>query len=252
MQQTGFIKVFRSITNKGWYKDSECVALWLHLLLKANHKEAEFMLGYSIIKLLPGQLVTGRKALSYETGISESKIERILKLFEIEQQIEQQTNSRNRIITILSWDAYQKSEQQMDSPRTASEQPVDTNNKNNNNKNDNNVRNKGEKFKIKEIVFPFDSENFMQAWNLWKQYKKEQFRFTYQSIGEQAALKDLAKLANGDETKAVELIHHAISKSWKGIYPKTEDKKNGHTKKERPIYTAALEVLYNASGNKPE
>jgi hypothetical protein len=101
------------------------------LLLKANHKEAEFMLGYSIIKLLPGQLVTGRKALSYETGISESKIERILKLFEIEQQIEQQTNSRNRIITILSWDAYQKSEQQMDSPRTASEQPVDTNNKNN-------------------------------------------------------------------------------------------------------------------------
>lgn len=136
MINIGYIKVFRSIMDKGWYKDSECVALWLHLLLKANHKEAEFMLGYSIVKLLPGQLVTGRKSLSYETGISESKIERILKLFEIEQQIEQQTNSRNRIITILSWDAYQKSEQQVDSPRTASEQPVDTNNNNNKNNND--------------------------------------------------------------------------------------------------------------------
>jgi hypothetical protein len=132
MNNTGFIKIFRSIMDKGWYKDSECVALWLHLLLKANHKGAEFMLGYSIVKLLPGQFVTGRKALSQETGIKESKIERILKLFEIEQQIEQQTNSRNRIITIVSWDCYQNSEQQVDSPRTASEQPVDTNKNNKN------------------------------------------------------------------------------------------------------------------------
>jgi hypothetical protein len=176
MQQTGFIKVFRSITNKGWYKDSECVALWLHLLLKANHKEAEFMLGYSIIKLLPGQLVTGRKALSYETGISESKIERILKLFEIEQQIEQQTNSRNRIITILSWDAYQKSEQQMDSPRTASEQPVDTNNKNNNNKNDNNEKNKSEFDNFWNLYDKKvgDKEKVFKKWSKLKPEEKEQ------------------------------------------------------------------------------
>lgn len=138
MTNTGYIRIFRSIMDKGWYKDSECVALWLHLLLKANHKGAEFMHGFSIVKLKPGQFVTGRKALSLETGIGESKIERILKLFENEQQIEQQTNSRNRVITILSWDKYQKGEQQVNSRRTASEQPADTNN---NDKNDNNEKN---------------------------------------------------------------------------------------------------------------
>lgn len=139
MINTGYIRVFRSIIDKGWYKDSECVALWLHLLLKANHKGSEFMLGYKIVKLNPGQFVTGRKSLSFETGISESKIERILKLFENEQQIEQQTNSRNRIITILSWEKYQKSEQQVDSKWTASEQQVDTNNNDNNDNNEKNV-----------------------------------------------------------------------------------------------------------------
>ena len=112
----------------------------------------------------------------------------------------------------------------------------------------NNEKPKVVKPKPTEIVFPFDSEKFMEAWGLWKVYKKEQFKFTYQTIGEQAALKDLSELANGDETKAIELIHHAISKSWKGIYPKSKNNKNGTTKEQRPILAAALEVLRNAGG----
>ncbi len=162
MVNTGYIKIFRSIMDKGWYKDSECVALWLHLILKANHKGAEFMFGYSIIKLLPGQLVTGRKALSQETGIKESKIERILKMFEIEQQIEQQTNSRNRIITIVAWDCYQKSEQQMDSPRTAGGQQVDTNKNKKNNKNEKNeedIAAAATKFYSEQIELAKDSQD---------------------------------------------------------------------------------------------
>jgi hypothetical protein len=53
----------------------------------------------------------------------------------LKQQIEQQTNSRNRVISILSWDKYQQTEQQTDSKRTTTEQQVDTNN------NDNNIKN---------------------------------------------------------------------------------------------------------------
>lgn len=143
--------------DKGWYKDSECVALWLHLLLKANHKGVEFMHGFSIVKLLPGQFVTGRKALSEETGIKESKIERILKMFEIEQQIEQQTNSRNRVITIVSWECYQKSEQQADSRRTAGGQQADTNKNEKNEKNDNRITAAATKFYSEQIELAKDS-----------------------------------------------------------------------------------------------
>lgn len=169
MINTGYIRIFRAIMDKGWYKDSECVALWLHLLLKANHKGAEFMHGFSIVKLKPGQFVTGRKALSLETGISESKIERILKLFENEKQIEQQTNSRNRVITILSWDKYQKGEQQTNSRRTASEQQVNTNNNDNNDNNDKNDIYKAKReFYEKEILDNSEKEQIEGYKNMVK------------------------------------------------------------------------------------
>ena len=149
---TGWIKLFRAIKNKGWYQKSEYVHLWIHLLIKANHKGKEYFMNNETIKIERGQLVTGRKKLSSETGISESKIQRILKCFESEQQIEQQTNSRNRIITILSYSEYQDSEhqieQQANNKRTTSEQLVNTNKNVNNIKNDNNVKNLEERKQI--------------------------------------------------------------------------------------------------------
>jgi hypothetical protein len=76
---------------------------------------------------LPGQFTTGRKKLSIETGIKESKIERILMYFEkIEQQIEQRKSSTNRLISVINWDKYQQSEQQseqrLNNDRTTTEQ----------------------------------------------------------------------------------------------------------------------------------
>jgi hypothetical protein len=155
---SGWIKLYRQVKDKPYYKDSEFIHLWIHLLLCANHSEAEYLNGYDIVKLKKGQFITGRKKLSFETGISESKIERILKVFESEQQIEQQTNSRNRLISIVSWDKYQQSEQQTDSKRTASGQQVNTNNNNKNNKEE----------QITIDIYP----TFEDFWNLYD-YKKE-------------------------------------------------------------------------------
>ena len=97
---------------KGLYKRSEYFHLWHHILYRANHKDIEIMFNGKNIKLKAGQFITGRKALSLETGINESKIERILTFFEKnEQQIEQQKSNRNRLITVLLWSRYQQNEQ---------------------------------------------------------------------------------------------------------------------------------------------
>lgn len=133
----GWIKIHRKILEKGYYFESEYIHLWVHLLLMASHKESEFLFNNKIHKLKVGQLITGRNKLSKQTGINASKIERILKCFESEHQIEQQANNRNRLITILSWDKYQISEQQ-------NEQPVNTYN---NGKNGNKEYSKVEDFK---------------------------------------------------------------------------------------------------------
>jgi len=101
----------------------ELLGFWSYLLLKANHSKNYFT--PNGIKLKEGQILTGRKAISQETGLNESKIERILSKLEIEHQIEQQKTSKYRIISIINWGKYQSSEhqieQQVNNKRTTSE-----------------------------------------------------------------------------------------------------------------------------------
>lgn len=126
----GWIKIHRSIIDKGWASDPEYLALWLHLLLFATHRVREVLWNGSIYHLQPGEFITGRNALSSQTGINPSKVERILKLFKSEQQIEQRMTSTSRLISILNWSKYQMSEQQseqrVNSEWTASEQRLNT------------------------------------------------------------------------------------------------------------------------------
>ena len=130
MIDTGWVKVYRKIMVKGYYKKSQYVHLWLHLLLKASHNETEFMWNGKIEKLQPGQFVTGRKQLSAETGISQTTIERILNLLESEQQIGQQKTNKYRLLTVINWDEYQgtrhQKQQPADNQPTTKQQPADT------------------------------------------------------------------------------------------------------------------------------
>lgn len=71
----------------------------------------------------------------------------------------------------------------------------------------------------REIIYPFQTENFRQAWELWRAYKKEQFKFTYKPIGEQASLKALSEDSGHDEEIAIKMIHMAMANGWKGLFP---------------------------------
>jgi len=132
----GWIITHRKLRESSFYKDSQAVHLWIHLLISANHKDAQVVRGNKIYEVKRGQLITGRKLLSSETGINESKLQRLLKVFEKCHMIEQQTNNVNRLVSIINYDQYQTSEQQVNSKRTASEQQVNTNNNDNNKNND--------------------------------------------------------------------------------------------------------------------
>ena len=123
---SGWIKLYRSIEKSGFYHKSAYVHLWVHLLLKATHEKTEFLHNGMLKKLKPGQLLTGRNRLSQETGIPPSSIERILNTFESGQMIGQAKDSHNRVITILNWGQYQKTDSKTDRQRTDSGQTADT------------------------------------------------------------------------------------------------------------------------------
>jgi hypothetical protein len=81
----------------------------------------------------------------------------------------------------------------------------------------------------KIIQYPFTSDSFIQAWKIWKQYKKESFKFNYKPIGEQAALMHLAKLSGNNEELAIEIINTSMGNGWKGFFALNNNFNNGKT-----------------------
>jgi len=132
----GWVSLHRKmLDNPVVCKDSDYMAIWIYLLLNATHAEIPAMFKGQKIMLNPGQLITGRKVISDKLRVTESKVQRVLKCYESERQIEQQTGNKNRLITIKNWNMYQCSEQQIErqmyNQRTTNEQQMNTNNNDN-------------------------------------------------------------------------------------------------------------------------
>lgn len=126
----GYIKLWRKIRDSFVWQDADCLKLFIHLIMEANHKDTEFLFNGKKTILKRGQLICGRKSLEAELKINESKIFRLLKLLKNEHLIEQQTFNLYSIVSIVSYDEYNTLEQQNEQPvnnqRTTSEQPVNT------------------------------------------------------------------------------------------------------------------------------
>lgn len=181
--EKGWISLHRKILNNLIVtKDSDYFSVWVYLLLKATHTEYDEHFNGKIITLTPGQLVTGRKVISKQFNISESKVQRILKKLEIEQLIEQRTSPNQRLITVINYKDYQSSEQRfeqrLNNERTTTEQRLNT--YNNNNNNNNYIYNSQQKFNEwkKENPIPTpdkfsDIKEFTKAYREWTEKKNE-------------------------------------------------------------------------------
>lgn len=137
---SGWVKLHRKLWNKAYSNRPAYIALWTYIIANVNHNESEFMWNGQVKRLSPGQIITGIDALSVRTGIPSKTIQRILKFFENEKQIEQQTTNRFRIITVKNWEKYQSSEKQNEkqvrNQRETSEKQVRTNKNDKKNKNE--------------------------------------------------------------------------------------------------------------------
>ena len=79
-----------------------------------------------------------------------------------------------------------------------------------------------------DIVLPFDTPEFIQAWDLWVNYKREEHSFHFKSASsQQGALKKLSNLCNNDEQEAIAIIHDAIANGWKGLWARQKPKRTG-------------------------
>jgi uncharacterized protein YdaU (DUF1376 family) len=80
-----------------------------------------------------------------------------------------------------------------------------------------------------EVVLPYDSENFQNAWHNWKEYKSIEFGFKYKTEqSEQAALMKLSNETD-NEQHAILSINNSMANGWKGIFAHKEDKNGSKT-----------------------
>lgn len=103
MEPTSFIKVDRNILKWGWFTDADTFRVFIYLLLVATYEES-YYLGQ---KILRGQVVTGRKKIANDLGITEQRVRTAIKHLKSTKEITTKATSKFTIITINGYDKYQ-------------------------------------------------------------------------------------------------------------------------------------------------
>lgn len=104
----GWICLHRKMVDWEWYDDVNTFKLFMHLLLSATYKSDD----YKGEKLKPGDVFTGRKRLSIDSGLSEQQIRTALKKLEKTNEITIKSTKKYSIISIVKWEEYQSINQQ--------------------------------------------------------------------------------------------------------------------------------------------
>lgn len=86
-----------------WYSDVNTTRLFIHCLLKANHKEKKWQ-----GKVIPrGSFITGRSVLAEETGLTEQQIRTAITKLKSTNNITIKATNKFSLVTLVNYDSYQ-------------------------------------------------------------------------------------------------------------------------------------------------
>ncbi|OMD21302.1 hypothetical protein BJP48_30350 [Paenibacillus odorifer] len=116
----GWIKLHRKIRENPVFNDMNLFRLWMICLTEATHKERDQMIGKQIVKLLPGEFVTGRFDLAemYNRGLKKKEqkppttVWRWLENLEKHEFVVIKSNNKFSVVAVVKWLEYQSDDQQ--------------------------------------------------------------------------------------------------------------------------------------------
>lgn len=103
MEQIGFIKMYRAITEWEWYKDANTSRLFIHFVCTVNFTPSKWR-GITIER---GQRVTSHNKLASELDISIQGIRTAIKHLISTGEITYQSTSQYGIVTVLNYEKFQ-------------------------------------------------------------------------------------------------------------------------------------------------
>ncbi len=166
----GWIKLHRQFLEWEWYDDNNTKIVFLHLLLKANHKPKN----YRGLELKAGTILTGRKLLGLETKLTVRQIRTSLTKLKSTNEITIKATNRFSIITLVNYGLYQDKKEASNQPTNQPEEQQTTNNQpterqqattaknENNDHNDNNKKTKAKKYNDFHFSIANELGNFVK------------------------------------------------------------------------------------------
>lgn len=231
---TGFIKLHRKITEWEWYQDSNTFMLFIHLLFKANYKDTRYQ-GKPVKR---GQMITGRIALSEETGISQQSIRTCLSRLEKSGEITIQSTNRFSLVTIVNYNNYQDDDRQSTSQLTNNQPTINqqstTSKEVKNSKKVKKGNNKEHVFNFKAAVLSLDVD--LNTLNDWLTVRKKK-----RASDTKTAFNTLLKEINKSGLHPQQAIEMAAANSWSGF-------KSEWVKKKTNQYSAVTASNINTLG----
>jgi len=102
----GWIKIHRSLTEWEWYHDTNVVRVFLHILLRANHKTKKWQ-GHTVER---GELITSYGHLADELGLSVRNIRTVISKLKSTGELTSKSTSKFTKLTICQYETYQSFE----------------------------------------------------------------------------------------------------------------------------------------------
>jgi hypothetical protein len=127
---TGFIALYRSIRNHWLWKSSHKKTkfeAWIDLILLANHDPYKEPVGYDLIELKKGQVLTSQEKLAKEWFWDRSAIRNFLNQLQRDRMISLKVTTKYTVITICNYSLYndiRPRKQQRDNNETTSTQHI--------------------------------------------------------------------------------------------------------------------------------
>ena len=92
-----------------------------------------------------------------------------------------------------------------------------------------------------KIVYPFESDEFIRQWEVWKNYRANEDGFKYRSVAsEQAALTKLGNLSQYNQAQAIAIMHQSMANGWKGFFEVKQHEAKQPSGKSKTIYSSSF------------
>lgn len=110
MTDTGWVKLYRSLTKWEWYTDPNTLSLWVHILISVNHEPKK----WKGREIEAGQMVTSIAHLAEECGLTIRQARTALEHLKSTGEVTCEATNKYTVITVVKWADFQANSRECD------------------------------------------------------------------------------------------------------------------------------------------